>query len=316
MYKILSIDGGGIKGIAPASLLAIIEETTGENIAEYFDLMVGTSTGGIIALGLGLGFSARELLSLYMDNGEKIFKKKWAFTNIMAGLFAPKNVTGPLQNLLRSKFKNKLLGQSKVRLAIPAFDIVNNNICIFKTSHHDRLQMDHKISAEDVALATCAAPYYFPPHRTTTNRYLVDGGMFANNPILLGVVEGLTLLNWPKEEIYVLSLGCSEETPEYSKLAEKNPGIVHWGRELVDLAFNSQSFYALRTAKLLLDDRDNTKIMRISPVLSKGDVALDDVRKSNKLEGIGHENARRYGRKIRGVFLAEKAQPFIPCHNL
>ena len=77
MFKILSIDGGGIKGIAPASFLANIEERTGKKIIDYFDLIVGTSTGGIIALGLGLGFSAREILSLYIDNGEKIFKKQF-----------------------------------------------------------------------------------------------------------------------------------------------------------------------------------------------------------------------------------------------
>ena len=70
MYKILSIDGGGIKGIAPASLLANIEERTNKKIIDYFDLIVGTSTGGIIALGLGLGFTAREILSLYLDNGK------------------------------------------------------------------------------------------------------------------------------------------------------------------------------------------------------------------------------------------------------
>jgi Patatin len=315
MYKILSIDGGGIKGIAPASLLANIEERTGKKIIDYFDLIVGTSTGGIIALGLGLGFSAREILSLYLDNGDKIFKKQF-FLKSLFGVRAPIYDTSALQRLLEEKFKGKLLGQSKVRLVIPSFDIVNNTVCMFKTSHHSRLQMDYTMKAEDVALSTAAAPYYFPPYKTIEDRFLVDGGMFANNPTLVGVVEGLSLLEWQKENIRVLSLGCSEETPEYSKLAGKKSGLLHWRLGLMDLAFNSQSSYSLGAAKLLLDDRDNSKILRISSVLSKGDVALDDISQSKKLAGIGQENARQNLEKIQNVFLAEKAAPFMPCHAL
>ena len=315
MYKILSIDGGGIKGIAPASLLANIEEKTNKSITDYFDLIVGTSTGGIIALGLGLGFSAREILSLYLDNGDKIFKKQF-FLKSLFGTRSPVYDSTALRTLLAEKFKGKLLGQSKVRLVIPSFDIVNNTVCMFKTSHHHRLQMDYTIQAEDIALSTASAPYFFTPHKTIENRFLVDGGMFANNPTLVGVVEGLSLLKWPKEEIRVLSLGCSEETPEYSKLAGNKPGLLHWRSGLIDLAFNSQSAYSLGAAKLLLDDRDNDKILRISSVLSKGDVALDDIRQSKKLAGMGQENARQHIEKIQSVFLDEKAIPFTPCHAL
>lgn len=315
MYKILSIDGGGIKGIAPVSLLAHIEEKTNKKIIDYFDLIVGTSTGGIIALGLGLGFSAREILSLYLDNGEKIFKKQCFFKSL-GGILAPVYDATALRTLLAEKFKGKLLGQSKIRLVIPSYDIVNNTVCMFKTSHHPRLQMDHTLPAEDVALSTAAAPYFFSPYETVNHRFLVDGGMFANNPTLVGVVEGLSLLEWPKEEIRVLSLGCSEEIPEYSKLAGKKAGLFQWGLDLIDLAFNSQSSCSLGMAKLLLDDRSNEKILRISSVLSKGDVGLDDIGQSKKLAGIGQENARQYLEKIQNIFLQETVTPFKPFHPL
>lgn len=315
MYKILSIDGGGIKGIAPASLLANIEETTTKRIVDYFDLIVGTSTGGILALALGLGFSAREILSLYLDNGSRIFKKK-PFLKSLFGARSSIYDASALQNLLSEKFKGKLLGQSKVRLVIPAFDIVNNTVCMFKTSHHPRLEMDYTMPAQDVALSTAAAPYFFPPHKTVKDRFLVDGGMFANNPTLVGVVEGLSLLQWPKEQIRVLSLGCTEDTPEYSKLAGKKSGLLHWRLGMIDLAFNSQSAYSLGAAKLLLDDRNNDKILRISSVLPKGDVSLDDIQQSRKLAGIGQENARQNLEKIQQVFLEEKAEIFTPCHAL
>lgn len=315
MYKILSIEGGGIKGIVPASLLANIEETTNKKIVDYFDLIVGTSTGGILALALGLGFSAREILSLYIDNGNKIFKKQPFFKSLF-GFLGPVYDSLALQNLLTEKFKGKLLGQSKVRLVIPSFDIVKNTVCIFKTSHHPRLQMDYTMPAEDVALSTAAAPYFFPPYKTVEGRFLVDGGMFANNPTLVGIVEGLSLLEWPKEKIKVLSLGCSEETPEYSKLAGKKSGLLHWRRGLIDLAFNSQSSYSLGAAKLLLDDRNNDRIMRISSVLPKGDVGLANIKQSIKLAGIGQENARQNLEKIEQIFLEEKTEVFTPCHAL
>lgn len=320
MYKILSIDGGGIKGIIPASCLARIEETNGGKIiVEHFDLIAGTSTGGILALGLGLGFTAREILALYMDNGDKIFKNPiWTKIPLLKnrGVFSTKYDTKPLQKLLKEKFQGMLLGQSKTRLIIPAFDIVRNDICVFKTAHHERFEFDYKIPAEDIALATSAAPVYFKPHKMLNGKSLVDGGILANNPTLLSVIEGIGVLNWPAEEISILSLGCSDEMPKYGELSQKTPGAISWGLGLVELFFNGQSASSLGGAKLLLGDRTEERILRISPKISHGVLGLDTVTKREEMAGLGYEEARQNLEKIKIRFFDSPVAKFEPVYKL
>jgi hypothetical protein len=317
MFKILSIDGGGIKGIIPASCLASIEEATGEKIVDHFDLIAGTSTGGILALGLGLEFTARELLSLYMDNGDKIFKKQiWTKIPFLKnyGIFSTRYDTEPLHHLLREKFKGKLLGQSKTRLLIPAFDIIRNDICVFKTAHHERFEMDYKIPAEDIALATSAAPVYFKPHKMLSGKSLVDGGILANNPTLLSVIEGIGVLGWPAEEISVLSLGCSDEMPMYGQLAKKTPGAVDWGRlGLVDLFFNGQNAASLGGAKLLLGDRTDERIRMTSCEFSQGMLSMPHPR-ADRVHGCSHSASIK--ENLTALWCVRTHYYLLPCSSL
>jgi len=218
MKKILAIDGGGIKGVIPASFLSIIEDSIGDKVSNYFDLIVGTSTGGIIALGLGLGFSAREILDFYEKHGSVIFKgnRLWRFVRHFGW---SKYNQEPLKKALYSIFEERKLGESKNRLVIPSLNLENGEVYIYKTAHHPRLERDYKDSVVDVALATSAAPTYFPTYRSAAGIPLIDGGTWANNPVGLAVVEAVGVLNWPRESLKVLSLGCTTE-----------PLNVGWGR--------------------------------------------------------------------------------------
>src|ERR1700682_5740629 len=112
MRRVLSIDGGGVKGVFPASFLASIEDTVGGSIADYFDLIVGTSTGGIIALGLGLGLRARQLLAFYEKWGPEIFggPRRW---RAFRSLFGAKYSSDPMRRAAESVFGNRLLGESR-----------------------------------------------------------------------------------------------------------------------------------------------------------------------------------------------------------
>jgi hypothetical protein len=255
-----------------------------------------------------------------MDNGDKIFKKPiWTKLPFLKnyGIFSTRYNTEPLHNLLREKFKGKLLGQSKTRLLIPAFDIVRNDMCVFKTAHHERFEMDYKIPAEDIALATSAAPVYFKPHKMLSGKSLVDGGILANNPILLSVIEGIGVLGWPAEEISVLSIGCSDEMPKYGQLAQKTPGAINWGRlGLVDLFFNGQNAASLGGAKLLLGDRTDERIFRISTKVSHGILGLDTISKREEMAGLGYEEARQNLEKIKERFFSSTVAKFEPFHNL
>ena len=189
--KLLSIDGGGIKGVLAAAFLETVEEATGKRVAEHFDLIVGTSTGGIIALGLGLGMSAREIVQFYVNEGPGIFDQidpldpaGWGnrVLSMLRGktrqarqFGVPKYDPSALRQALERAFKAAQLGDSKVRLAIPAYHADKEDVYVFKTRHHERLQVDWRESAVDVALATAAAPTYFAAHQMPSGAPLIDG---------------------------------------------------------------------------------------------------------------------------------------------
>src|SRR6266404_156272 len=132
--RILNIDGGGIKGVFPAAFLAELEDRLGEPIVDYFDLIAGTSTGGIIALGLGLGLTAKEILELYEKNGRRIFPQAHGFA--FQGIFRAKYAKAALPEVLHEAFGERLLGESRARLLIPSLNLASERVHIYKTSHH------------------------------------------------------------------------------------------------------------------------------------------------------------------------------------
>ena len=176
MRKVLAIDGGGIKGVFPASFLATVEDSLKSPVADYFDLIVGTSTGGIIALGLGLGMSAAEICDLYERMGPEVFVKRGPLHKVSSALFA-KYSREPLKTFLSEAFGDRQLGEASTRLVIPSVNFETGEIHIYKTSHHPKLERDYKEKVVDVALATAAAPAYFPAHTDSNGLPLIDGGI-------------------------------------------------------------------------------------------------------------------------------------------
>jgi len=139
MKRVLSIDGGGIKGVFPASFLATIEDSLGGPVGDYFDLIVGTSTGGILALGLGLGLDARKMLDFYTTHGRRIFGGNRLLRTIWR-LGKSKYSPAPLKNALSEVFGDRKLGDSRKRLVVPSFNLDSGEVHIWKTSHHPRLR--------------------------------------------------------------------------------------------------------------------------------------------------------------------------------
>ena len=311
MKRILTIDGGGIKGVFPASFLATVEDTIGDNIAKYFDLIVGTSTGGIIALGLGLGLSAREILDFYEESGPLIFGGN-RFLRWLRWFGIAKYSSENLEEKLTNCFGQRKLGDSKKRLVIPSLNLENGKVYIYKTAHHPRLERDYKETAINVALATAAAPTYFPTHRSPTGTPLIDGGVWTNNPVGLAVVEAITLLDWPRESLKVLSLGCTTE-PLNVKRGRKNPlGKSYWAFHMLDVFMHAQSHASLGTAQLLAG-HDN--IVRIDEDVSQGKFSLDGIKEIDSLKGLGDFQARQALPELRKVFLSCPAEPFEPFHK-
>lgn len=313
MRRILSIDGGGIRGVFPASFLATVEDSIGGRVADYFDLIVGTSTGGIIALGLGLGLSAKDILSFYEEHGKSIFAGNWV-VRFFRQLGFSKYSREPLRQALESVFGDRRLGHSNKRLVIPSLNLDSGEVHVWKTSHHPRLERDLKEPVINVAMSTAAAPTYFPTHRSASGVPLVDGGMWANNPLAVAVVEAIGVLGWPANQLRVLSLGCTT-TPLKVNWGRRLPlGKAYWGLKVADVFMAGQSSSAIGMAQLLIPDRSN--IHRISPVVASS-FALDSVSEIPSLKGMGDSEARKALPSLRPVFLTEPVTDnFRPCHAL
>jgi predicted acylesterase/phospholipase RssA len=205
-FQILSLDGGGLKGLFIAAALAEIEADLQTSIVDHFDLIAGTSTGGLIALGLGAGLTPAQIVDFYVREGPRIFGSGRWFRR----LWRPKHDAAGLRDALTSVFGDKLLGSSAKRLVIPSYTLDSNEVYLFKTPHHPRLVRDWKERMVDVALATTAAPTYLPVARLRNNR-LIDGGIWANNPALVALGEAKSILNVALEDIRILSMGTTDE---------------------------------------------------------------------------------------------------------
>src|SRR6266545_4193800 len=178
-FQVLSLDGGGLRGIFAAALLAGLEEDIGQSVVDLFDLVVGTSTGGIIALGLGAGLTPREILEFYVSEKDRIFPNRFGW-RALRQVFAAKYRPGRLEAALQHIFEETLFGESRVPLVIPAYNLGENDVYLFKTPHHERLKRDHRVPMWAVAMATSAAPTFFPAFRLPAHHVrLVDGGVWA-----------------------------------------------------------------------------------------------------------------------------------------
>ena len=329
--RILSIDGGGLKGAMPAAVLAAVEEQTGERIVDHFDLIAGTSTGGIIALGLGMGLSAREILGFYQNKGPEIFgqlsnpeaeswtKRLWSHVQRKGRgarqIIRSKHSPDRLRAELEAIFPNRRLGESQTRLVIPAWHSVRRTPYLFKTSHHARLEADYKEKVVDVAMATAAAPTYLPAHQLESGVMLADGGVWANNPTGVAAVEAVATLGWPMANVRILSLGCTTE----HFVIGTDPGVASLGLTGgLEMMFQGQSFGALSTAKLLLGGGNEAlhRICRIDVTVPKGFAGMDDATRIRELAGLGHAEAREHLPQIRNNFLVGKRLPFKPYHTL
>jgi uncharacterized protein len=308
MRRILSIDGGGIRGIFPASFLGTVEEAIGSPIAKYFDLIVGTSTGGIIALALGLGWSASKVVTLYEELGPSVFAGNRC-VKALRQVGWSKYDSDPLRRVLEQNFGEKKLGHSQKRLVIPSLNLETGEVHVFKTAHHPRFELDYKERVVEVALATAAAPTYFPTHRMAAGIPLIDGGVWANNPIAVAVVEAVTILEWPATEIRVLSLGCTSPPFDVHRARFRRLGRLYWALKVADVFMSGQASAALGMAQHLVG---KSNVVRISPVTPAGRYGLDTLESLWSLRGLGATEARKALPSLRPVFFGEPAVVFEP----
>ncbi len=216
-FQILSLSGGGIRGLYTISVLATIEEQLAQNhedpdynIAVHFDLICGTSIGGILALGLASGINARDLFNLLDNNRKEIFHKPWfrkipGFSFLMQSTVSLYN-NKKLKYILQETFGDKKISDLKTRVVIPAVNGTSGKPKMYKTAHHPKFVIDHALSIVDVAMATSAAPTYFNPY-LVDDRLMLDGGLIANSPSLIAYHESTHFLKQNPEDIKLLCVG-------------------------------------------------------------------------------------------------------------
>lgn len=309
MKRVLSIDGGGVRGVLPASFLASIEEQINGSVVDYFDLIVGTSTGGIIALALGAGIPAATIRDFYLQRGPRIFPgNRWM--RKARRLATSKYDQRQLQTELEDVLGNRRLGESKTRLVIPSMDVNSGKIHLWKTAHNPRFVQDYQRRMVDAAMATSAAPTFFRAFLTDAGTPLVDGGVFANNPAGLAAVEAVGVLGWPREEVVLLSLGCGSEALDVRARSRWRSGLVGYAPKIVDVFMTAQSDASCGSAIHLIGDRNN--FYRVSPVLPAKRYGLDVTRELPSLSGIGNTEARQRLQEVQPLFFTMPADAFVP----
>jgi len=238
--KILSIDGGGIRGIIPALVLAEIERRTARPTASLFDLIAGTSTGGILACALAKpdALAAEELVALYDHEGPLIFSRTvWQRIHSVEGLADEKYDAGALEDALGRYLGNARLRDVVTDVLIPAYDTERRRPEFFKSARA-REDASRDFPLRTVARATASAPTYFEP-ALVGDRPLIDGGVFAVNPGMCAVAEVMRYS--PGAEIVLVSLGTGQMTRPFPYAAVRDWGLVEWARPLIDVVFDGAS---------------------------------------------------------------------------
>jgi len=321
-FRILAIDGGGIRGIFPAAVLAALEQRflAGSSVAEYFDLIVGTSTGGIIALGLAAGLPASGLRDLYVERGNEIFPpsgvgfigavRRWLKDR--SRLFRYSYDSAALEGVLQEVLGDRKLGHARTRLCIPSFEGRYGEVFVFKTPHHPDFRKDLHEQMVTVALATAAAPTYFRPHRAGGYTF-VDGGIWANNPVMIGLTEALSSFNVSRERVRILSLGCGSDPYTVDNAKILMGGMLHW-RDIIVAAMRLQSQNALGQTGLLIGPENQLRLDIPDEVPA---MPLDDWRAAiATLPAAALASVDRIGERVSEVFLSAKVLPYKPTYLL
>lgn len=244
--KVLAIDGGGIRGIIPAIILSEIQKRLGADLCKFFDIISGTSTGGIIALGLGTRcnkggpYSPTELANLYVEKGPDIFKKDWLTSITNWG--RPKYSPDALERTLVEFFADAQFSSALSPLLISSYDLQGQLPFFFK-SHRIAADPRYNWPVVSIARATSAAPTFFPPFQLARNGEsyaLVDGGVFVNNPAMAAYAEARAL--YPDAtEFTIVSAGTGNRQDQITYEQARNWGLLQWARQIPPVFMDSVS---------------------------------------------------------------------------
>lgn len=308
-FRILSLSGGGMRGVYSAAVLCELEASlrnhTGRRdarLVEQFDLIVGTSTGGLLGLGMAFGKSPQELLDVYKSHGPKVFPPLWRNWRLLTGgpLFSQRRLRNIVEAMLPA---DKTLGEAGCSLILTAVRRDSGEVCCLKTKHHESFYKDHTMSAVEAGLATAAAPIAFPHMQAKEHGQLIDGGLWANTPIMVGLIEAKKYFGRNLDDVRVLSVGTTR-----SKMGPRpwwrRPAMAEYlgplGGRLQDLVWEGQRQLAIQAARLILPDG---ALVHVDTELARG-VSLMDARPRSiaVLEEAGRAEGQRASEQVCATF--------------
>ncbi|MCU1701597.1 MAG: patatin [Mycobacterium sp.] len=306
-FQILSLDGGGLRGMFSAAVLARLEEDLGIRVVDHFDLIAGTSTGGVIALGLGMGMSPREIVEFYTVYGPKIFRDRSRLRGARHWLWS-KYPDGPLRAALTEVFGERSFGESAKRLVITSYNIGADEVYLFRTPHLPNLTRDYRERAVDVAMATSAAPTYFPGMALHGTR-LIDGGILANNPVMVALTEAIGPLKLQSDDIRAFSIGTTTDVPRRSRRLDRG-GRLAWAGDAVEVLMRAQSENATNQVRHFLG---KDRVLRLDPKVPTGALNLDKV-DARELIGRAGSESRHASPAFTRCFVDHTAPVYTPWY--
>lgn len=311
--RILSIDGGGIRGILPGEILVSLEHklkvksgNPDARIGDFFDLIAGTSTGAVLGAAYICPdkegkpkFSAQEAVNIYLKEGGKVFDTGiWPYLDKLKLLRGEKYSTHELEKVLKKYFGNTKLSKLLKPTCFVSYDIKKREQIIFR--QHCAIVRHEDFLVRDLLQGSTAAPTYFEPARINSlpprnKKYvLIDGGMVASDPALCAYSEAIKFTGVSGiKDMIIVSLGTGKQLKSYKYKEAKNWGILNWARPTIDIALNGGAQMTHYYLKQISSTVENTKYYRIQPDLYKADPAMDNASPENikKLKKSGKKNA-------------------------
>lgn len=302
-FQILSLSGGGFRGLYSAAVLTELERSASKPLAQCFDLIAGTSIGGIIALALALEVPAEKILHAFATFGHRIFSHRPApryplgkAVDLSRSLFKPKYDGKGLRDAISEIVGPETRMESLIHpVIVPTINMTTGSPQFFKTPHHKNFTNDWRERVVDVALATSAAPTFFPLAKIG-NSFYVDGGLYANSPDLMALHEAVHFLGASEADVYMVSLGTTTASFSFSHRIGRNLGALRWmyGQRLLSAIFSAQQ----QCGDSMLKHRLRERYFRIDEMQSREqqedlglDVATQEVQEM--LIGLGVESAKR-----------------------
>jgi patatin-like phospholipase/acyl hydrolase len=306
-FQVLALDGGGAKALFTAHVLARLEADLGVRVTDHFDLIAGTSAGGVLALSLGAGLRPAEIVEHYTVLTKRVFpRSRQARWRYLPRAVRPAYSGAVLREVLTEVLGTRLLRDSSKRLIVPSWDVQRGEVHIFKTPHHERLRRDGQIPMVDIAMATTAAPTYFEAARVDDQR-LIDGGVWANNPSVVAIGEAVSMLGMPLDAIRVLNVGTVDQRTNHPLRLDVG-GWANWATSAAQLMITASSRGAQGTAIHLVGKENFVRFDAKIP----GDVFTLDRASPVALAGLAAGQSRALAPTYTDRFADHVASPYTP----